>query len=106
MAQVWSRIATSYEVLQHRISEIAAGYEARFRRREGVCHDDTGSSLLCQCFLRRAFMCQPPISMLSSIRVRWVGHVQLREHWGTSRMNSVKRVTKTLTVNVKVSFLH
>ena len=34
MAIRWSRIETPSEVLQHRIWEIAAGYEATFRRHE------------------------------------------------------------------------
>ena len=81
VAKGWSNIEPPYGVVQHRMRDIAAGYEARFQRQRTLCHEVSGASLHCHCNMCRAFTRQPPIPMLSEIRVHRVEHVLLHEHW-------------------------
>ena len=49
-------LKTPYEVLEHRILEIPAGYERMFRSSVAECHDDTGAEPQCQCRLCRELL--------------------------------------------------
>ena len=60
VSKTWNNVETPYDVLEHCIWVIAAGYGRRFRscvwEHVAECHEDTGADLQCQCRLCREFL--------------------------------------------------